>query len=171
VEALPHPDALDERRGRDAQGCVGDQRRHDLRALGGPEEDLLDRLRARIRVDPDLQPQRLRTLAACKPLGPRVTSNSTSSPSARLLKPCAAMALKWTNTSSPPSWVMNPKPFASLNHFTRPCAMTRTFLGANPVMLPSPDGGDLGHWRANKNAARTGTRAAFPSASLNQAAT
>src|SRR5262247_330141 len=34
------------------------------------------------------------------------------------------MALKCTNTSSPPSWVMKPKPFASLNHFTVPCAMT-----------------------------------------------
>src|SRR5262245_57975046 len=32
------------------------------------------------------------------------------------------MAEKCTNTSSPPSWEMNPKPFASLNHFTVPAA-------------------------------------------------
>src|SRR5689334_20332877 len=31
----------------------------------------------------------LRTLDACSPFGPFVTSNSTLSPSARLLKPCA----------------------------------------------------------------------------------
>jgi hypothetical protein len=30
------------------------------------------------------------------------------------------IALKWTNTSSPPSVVMNPKPFASLDHLTVP---------------------------------------------------
>src|SRR5438094_4198837 len=77
----------------------------------------------------------LRTFAAWRPLGPRVTSNSTWSPSARLLKPCAATALKWTKTSSPLSCVMKPKPFASLNHLTRPCAITRTFpSGRTPVV-------------------------------------
>src|SRR5512133_1385333 len=34
------------------------------------------------------------------------------------------MAVWWQKTSSPPlSCVMNPKPFASLNHFTEPVAM------------------------------------------------
>ena len=33
------------------------------------------------------------------------------------------MAVWWQKTSSPPpSWVMKPKPFASLNHFTVPVA-------------------------------------------------
>src|SRR5688572_7787382 len=36
------------------------------------------------------------------------------------------MAEKWTNTSSPPSWEMNPKPFDSLNHFTVPLATIST---------------------------------------------
>src|SRR5215831_19913990 len=69
--------------------------------------------------------QALRTLAACRPLGPRVTSNSTLSPSASDLKPEPWIALKCTNTSSPPSCVMNPNPLASLNHFTLPMAMLR----------------------------------------------
>src|SRR3990172_906544 len=64
----------------------------------------------------------LTTLAACGPLGPWVMSNSTRSPSWRDLKPSARMALKWTNTSGPFSWLMNPNPFASLNHFTLPVA-------------------------------------------------
>src|SRR5687768_16219621 len=42
------------------------------------------------------------------------------------------MALKCTKTSSPPSWVMKPKPFASLNHLTVPCAMFCILL-----LLPS----------------------------------
>jgi len=60
------------------------------------------------------------TFEACGPLGPWVISNSTRSPSASDLKPSPEMALKWTNTSGPPSWEMNPYPFASLNHFTLP---------------------------------------------------
>src|SRR5687767_227253 len=48
-------------------------------------------------------------------------SNSTRSPSERLRKPSALMAVWWTKQSfSPFSGVMNPKPFASLNHFTVP---------------------------------------------------
>src|SRR5688572_1155038 len=47
------------------------------------------------------------------------------------------MAEKWTNTSSPPSWEMKPKPFASLNHFTVPFA---TFL-----LLDSPTPRGAGH--------------------------
>src|SRR6266403_50087 len=63
----------------------------------------------------------LRTLAACGPLGPSCTSYSTFWPSARLRNPSDWMAVWWTNTSLPPaSGVMNPKPFASLNHFTVP---------------------------------------------------
>src|SRR3954470_13014159 len=39
------------------------------------------------------------------------------------------MALKWTKTWGPPSLEMNPKPFASLNHFTVPVmrAITLSF--------------------------------------------
>src|SRR3954470_18428471 len=33
------------------------------------------------------------------------------------------MAVWWTNTSGPSSRAMNPKPFASLNHFTLPVAI------------------------------------------------
>src|SRR5260370_28983118 len=33
------------------------------------------------------------------------------------------MAEKWTNTSSPFSLVMKPKPLASLNHLTLPCVL------------------------------------------------
>src|SRR3546814_17286274 len=41
-------------------------------------------------------------------------------PSARLLKPSVRIARKWTKTYSPFSRLMNPKPLASLNHFTVP---------------------------------------------------
>ncbi len=64
------------------------------------------------------------TFEACRPLGPVVTSNSTAWPSFSDLYPSAAMAEKWTNTSSPDWRWMNPKPFAALNHFTVPCSFT-----------------------------------------------
>src|SRR4051794_41616726 len=64
-------------------------------------------------------------LLACLPFGPVVTSNDTFWPSLSVLKPCILMAEKWANRSSPPpSGVMNPKPFASLNHFTVPVAIS-----------------------------------------------
>ena len=62
------------------------------------------------------------TFAAWSPFGPSTMSNSTSSPSVKDLKPSAWIAEKCTNTSSPPSCSMKPKPLASLNHFTRPSA-------------------------------------------------
>src|SRR5262245_47121962 len=65
--------------------------------------------------------QILETFAACLPLGPETRSNSTRSPSASERKPLAPMAEKCTNTSSPVSEAMKPKPLASLNHFTEPC--------------------------------------------------
>src|SRR5205814_6827755 len=74
--------------------------------------------------------------AACRPLGPRVTSNSTPSPTARVLKASPWIAEKWTNTSSPPSWEMNPKPFASLNHFTVPLATVVLLRLRNPRGSP-----------------------------------
>src|SRR5712691_12407074 len=57
---------------------------------------------------------------------------------------------------------MKPKPFESLNHFTRPCAMRATSLrGLRPLVCSRRRGGViLQHWRTNKNAARTGSRAA-----------
>src|SRR5690606_16615939 len=62
-----------------------------------------------------------RMLAACRPLGPVLTSNSTRWFSARLLNHLLWISEKWANRSSPPpSGVMKPKPLASLNHFTVP---------------------------------------------------
>src|SRR6266542_2551451 len=88
-----------------------------------------------------------RTFAAWRPFGPFFTSNSTRCPSCRLRKPSDWIAVWWTNTSSPPpSWVMNPKPFASLNHFTIPLAIWTPLLvlrtGPIPVVpVPSPGPG------------------------------
>ncbi len=45
-------------------------------------------------------------------------------PSSRFRKPLPLIAQKCTNTSGPPSsWVMKPKPFSPLNHFTVPVAI------------------------------------------------
>ena len=61
------------------------------------------------------------TFSAAGPFAPCTMSNSTRSPSERLRKPSALMAVWWTKQSlSPFSGVMKPKPFASLNHFTVP---------------------------------------------------
>src|SRR5512147_1138520 len=61
---------------------------------------------------------------ACLPFGPCVTSNETFCPSFRVLNPLMLMAEKCANKSSlPSSGVMNPYPFASLNHFTVPVAI------------------------------------------------
>jgi len=68
--------------------------------------------------------------------------------------------VEWTNTSSPPSCVMNPYPLASLNHFTRPFAMLPylvPFFGATPLDAPRTELGRLPRRKANKNAARTGS--------------
>src|SRR3954463_12244737 len=79
-------------------------------------------------VNDECQPA-LRTLAACGPFGPSVTSYSTFWPSARLRKPSAWIAVWWTNTSlPPPSGVMKPNPFASLNHFTVPVAIDHSHV-------------------------------------------
>jgi hypothetical protein len=61
-----------------------------------------------------------RTLAACGPLVPCTTSNSTLWPSSRVLYPVPVIALKWTKTSGPPSTAMKPYPFSWLYHFTVP---------------------------------------------------
>ena len=53
VRALRHPHGADEVGRRDAQGAVGDQRGQDLHPLGGPVQDLLDDLGARVGVYPD----------------------------------------------------------------------------------------------------------------------
>src|SRR6202011_2169761 len=67
---------------------------------------------------------RLVTFAACRPLGPEVTSNSTAWPSFSDLYPSAWMAEKWTKMSSPDWRWMNPNPLLALNHFTVPCSFT-----------------------------------------------
>src|SRR5208283_1488274 len=64
------------------------------------------------------------TLAAWKPLGPLVRSNSTVSPSFRLRYPFSWIAEKCTNTSSPVDRWMNPYPLAPLNHLTVPFSLT-----------------------------------------------
>ena len=52
-------------------------------------------------------------------------------------EPVAWMAVWWQNTSSPPpSWVMKPKPFASLNHFTVPVAMRLASLARSRQEAP-----------------------------------
>src|SRR5713101_5471096 len=96
----------------------------------------------------------LRTFCACRPFGPWATSNSTASPSARLRKPSAWIAVKWTNTSGPDSCAIKPKPFASLNHFTFPFAILRNLFtnGASPGLLIDPGHRDLG--RAQTKTAR-----------------
>src|SRR5688572_9077751 len=61
---------------------------------------------------------------ALSPLGPFVTSKETRCFSLSDLWPLPWISEKCANTSSPPSsGVMNPNPFASLNHFTVPVAM------------------------------------------------
>src|SRR5215472_12909688 len=64
------------------------------------------------------------TLAAWKPFGPLVRSNSTVSPSFKLRYPFSWIAEKCTNTSSPVERWINPYPFAPLNHFTVPFSLT-----------------------------------------------
>src|SRR5262249_50095878 len=48
------------------------------------------------------------TFSAWRPLGPRLTSNSTSAPSSRVRYPDIWIALKCTNTSSPLARWINP---------------------------------------------------------------
>src|SRR5262245_65665807 len=61
-----------------------------------------------------------RTSLASSPLRPGPTSNSTVWPSVRVLYPSPVMLEKWTNTSSPSSREMKPKPFSALKNFTVP---------------------------------------------------
>src|SRR5437762_11721964 len=105
--------------------------------------------------------QTLRTFCACKPFGPWATSNSTVSPSARLRKPSAWIPVKWTNTSGPDSCAIKPKPFASLNHFTLPFAITflPSVTGASAPDWFDPDHRDLGRAQT-KTARRCGPRGA-----------
>src|ERR687884_117587 len=64
------------------------------------------------------------TLFASGPFVPSTESNWTLAPSASDLNPSPTIDEWWTNTSFPPSaGVMNPYPFASLNHFTVPVAI------------------------------------------------
>src|SRR5581483_6795054 len=58
------------------------------------------------------------------PFAPSTASNCTCAPSASDLNPSPEIDEWWTKTSLPPSaGVMNPYPFASLNHFTVPVAI------------------------------------------------
>ena len=62
-----------------------------------------------------------RMLVACSPFGPVVTSKVTRCASFKDLNPLSCIAEKCANRSlPPPSGVMKPKPFASLNHLTVP---------------------------------------------------
>src|SRR5690606_10666281 len=83
--------------------------------------------------DPKDQPS-FATFSAAGPFWPCTMSNSTRSPSLRDLKPDPWIDEWWTKQSlSPPSGVMNPKPLASLNHFTVPVVRTRLL----PVLFHS----------------------------------
>src|SRR4051812_22489462 len=69
-------------------------------------------------------------LAAAGPFCPCVTSKETFWPSFSVRWPAPWMALWWANRSlPPPSRVMKPKPFSSLNHFTVPVAICLTCSG------------------------------------------
>jgi hypothetical protein len=60
------------------------------------------------------------TCSACRPFGPRFTTNDTRAPSSNERYPLDSMAEKWTKTSSPFSRWIKPNPLAALNHFTVP---------------------------------------------------
>src|SRR5438105_15038847 len=74
------------------------------------------------------------------PFWPCVTSDETFWPSFSDLNPLIWIELWWAKRSLPPSsGVMNPKPFASLNHFTLPVAMSIPILESKkPRGCPSP---------------------------------
>src|SRR5215472_18058615 len=76
------------------------------------------------------------TLAAWKPFGPLVRSNSTVSPSFKLRYPFSWIAEKCTNTSSPVERWMNPYPLAPLNHLTVPFSLTNTTPFASSSYVP-----------------------------------
>src|SRR6266480_6966580 len=78
------------------------------------------------------------TFVAWSPLSPCFTSNSTTCPSASVLKPSIWIDEKCTNTSSPPSCSMKPYPLASLNHFTFPLITIR--LLQSLFFRPNVDG-------------------------------
>src|SRR5688500_15825911 len=78
-------------------------------------------------------------LACFLPLLPWVTSKETFWPSFRVLNPGMLIAEKCAKRSSPPpSGVMKPKPFESLNHFTVPVAIVVAFLKEIKRGLSSP---------------------------------
>jgi hypothetical protein len=70
------------------------------------------------------------TFAAFSPLGPCWHSNSTASPSFRVLYPFSWIAEKCTKTSSPVERWIKPYPLAPLNHFTTPFSFKRTSFPA-----------------------------------------
>ncbi len=74
------------------------------------------------------RPIRARTLAAWKPLGPLVRSNSTVSPSFRLRYPFSWIAEKCTNTSSPVDRLDESVPFGSVK------PLDCTFLSHNLLL-------------------------------------
>ena len=115
-------------------------------------------------------PQRGRQAAwmldACLPFGPWVTSKLTFWPSFRVLKPGMLIAEKCANRSSPPSsGVMNPNPFASLNHLTVPVAIVLRPYRMNGMFsfgqqgLPAADAS--GRARADRNSRHFGAKHRF----------
>src|SRR5947209_14791841 len=66
------------------------------------------------------------TSSAWRPFGPFFTSKDTRAPSSSERYPLAAIAEKWTKTSSPFSRWINPNPLAALNHFTIPVSFKTT---------------------------------------------
>src|SRR5436189_4862897 len=73
-----------------------------------------------------------RIFVAAGPFWPCVASYSTGWPSFRDLKPLIWISLWCAKRSLPPSsGVMNPKPFASLNHFTVPLLIFTSSIVSN----------------------------------------
>src|SRR5579875_2067395 len=78
------------------------------------------------------------TLTAFGPLSPSADSKLTRAPSRRVRIPSELIAVWWTNRSRPPpSGVMKPNPFSSLNHFTVPVGIPSCV----PPLLCLPRGG------------------------------
>src|SRR5688572_23369805 len=90
-------------------------------------------------------------LACFLPLLPAVISNDTFWPSLSVLNPAMLMAEKWAKRSSPPpSGVMKPKPFASLNHLTVPVAICNVpYLKLNRGSFPHRVGSQTSVERTN----------------------
>src|ERR1700732_1299826 len=114
--------------------CRSDPENEWLRPAAG----LVLRLRGAVRNYARL------TCSACRPFGPRFTTNETLAPSSSDLYPLASIAEKWTKTSSPFSRWINANPLAALNHFTVPVSFM--FLSSFCLCDQTPHGSKRGRY-------------------------